>query len=52
MMPTVAGKRRKMPSASDWDEFFRRRPDLSPPGYHEAIKRAEKRSEERRLERA
>lgn len=29
----------------DWDAIFRQRPDLSPPGYHEAVEQAREDSE-------
>jgi hypothetical protein len=29
----------------DWDAIFRQRPDLAPPGYHEAVEQAQQDSE-------
>jgi len=29
----------------DWDAIFRQRPDLAPPGYHEAVEQARQDSE-------
>jgi len=34
-------------SSTDWGEIFRRRPDLSPPGYEEAVRDAKLISEAR-----
>ena len=31
----------------DWDAIFERRPDLAPPGYHEAVRLAHEDSERR-----
>ena len=31
----------------DWGEIFRKRPDLAPPGYEEAVKEAQAASQER-----
>ena len=44
----MAGDEHRVLTMDCWDELFERKPDLTPPGREEAIKRALQRSEEKR----
>jgi hypothetical protein len=38
-MPEDKPVTNKKSSQMDWTEFFRQRPDLEPPGYHETVEK-------------
>ena len=39
-IPAASEGARRILMATDWEEIFRERPDLSPPGYEKAVKDA------------
>lgn len=39
-VPAAPEGARRILMATDWEEIFRQRPDLSPPGYEKAVKDA------------
>ena len=39
-VPAASEGARRFLMATDWEEIFRQRPDLSPPGYETAVKDA------------